>query len=119
MADRQAQVYLFQHEFDQSQATKLPYGFQTRFETQLVLEDELIAESNWLNSGNLPIERQKAKEYGEAIGKELVERSVLEYVLHLNERYDGLPCAHPSRSDVSFLSSEFDKAIRAQLESSR
>jgi len=118
MANKKADVYLFQHEFDWRKATELSYDFQTRFQIQLVLEDELIAESNFRNSGDLSAERQKVREYGETIGRELVERNVLEYVLHLNERHEDLTCASSSRSEVSFFSSEFDKAIRAQLERS-
>jgi hypothetical protein len=118
MADKQAEVYLFQHEADPNKVAEIPYPVQTRYQTQLVLEDKLIAESNWLNTGNLPVDRQRAREYGKAIGKELVERGVLKYALHLNERHEGLPCAHPSRSDVMYISSQFDEAIRAQLKSS-
>lgn len=89
--------------------------FSNRFGMQFALDGLLLAESHFLWTGNLRLDRAKAKDYGEAIGEQLKKHNTLDYTLHLDRKYHGEPCIHQNESLISFLSHQFKEGIKAKF----
>lgn len=86
-----------------------------RFGVQCVLEGKIIGESNFLWSGDLNLDREKAKDYGRAIGEKLRENGIVSYNLHLNRKYKDETCIRARDSDVWALREQFEEAIKKEL----
>jgi hypothetical protein len=110
-----AEVYFFQHKNNEQQ-TEIGCLLQTNYGVQLVLDGRLVNESNFLHTGYLFLDREKARQYGQAIGKKLSEKGIQKYYLQLNKKHKNLLCATGLENTVFYLLPEFKKGITEQLE---
>jgi len=114
MADtsRTAEIYLYQERFPS--AGKLVLPVLTRFGVEIVVGGE-VSETHFFNTGDLQPDRERARWYGHAIGKQLKERGTLNYNLHLNQRHANKPCIPERESDLWGISSEFEEAVEQEF----
>lgn len=113
MPEKKADVFLYQERMPLPDKKALPYA--TRFGTQVVLDDVLLAESYFMWSGTLLLDREKARDYGGAVGKLLHERGIRAYDFHQNQKYHNEPCMSARDSDVRALSEAFEEAVKKNL----
>ncbi|MFA5856193.1 MAG: hypothetical protein WC867_02475 [Candidatus Pacearchaeota archaeon] len=113
MTYKQANIFLYQENIEPADK-KIP-SCETRFGVQLVLDDVLETESHFMWSGTLNLDREKARDYGQAVGRRMQEKGFHEYTLHLNEEYRGKECIPERHSDVWALIGAFEDSVKRNL----
>jgi len=113
MTKRQADIFLYQEKIKTERENEQPYV--VRFGVQLVLDDVLETESHFVWSGDLHLDREKARDYGKIVGKQLHKKGVSKYLLHLNQRYNDQDCMPERHSDVWALEGVFEEAIKRKI----
>ncbi|MBM3234342.1 hypothetical protein FJZ19_04600 [Candidatus Pacearchaeota archaeon] len=107
-----AEIYFYEEMFPG--AGKLVLPVLSRFGVQVVLGDD-VRESKFLNSGDLKVDRDNARWYGENIARELKIRGASGYNLHVGERRGGIQNPTACSIAIDLISSDFEEAVEEEF----